>query len=237
MLFGLDLGTSSVKALLLGENGEALGEGSASYPVRSPRSGWAESSPEDWWNAVVEATRAAVGQRGAEVTALGLSGQMHGVVLTDGRGRPSRPAVLWADTRSGEQLSAYRGLDEDARGRLANPPAVGMAGPSLLWLRGHEPGAYTSARWALQPKDWLRLRLTGEAAAEPSDASATLLYDLETDAWSGPAVEALGLRLDFLAPLVPSEAEAGRLLAGAAESFGLPAGLPVAAGGGGTGGA
>src|SRR3712207_4195563 len=107
MLFGLDLGTSSAKALLLDENGEALGEGSASYPVRSPRSGWAESSPEDWWNAVVEAKRAAVGQRGAEVTAIGLSGQMHGVVLTDDRGRPPRPAILWADTRSGERSEEH----------------------------------------------------------------------------------------------------------------------------------
>ena len=230
MLFGLDLGTSSVKALLLGENGEALGEGSASYPVRSPRSGWAESSPEDWWNAAVEATRAAVGQRGAEVTAIGLSGQMHGVVLTDDGGRPSRPAILWADTRSGEQLSAYRGLDEDARGRLANPPAVGMAGPSLLWLRDREPEAYASARWALQPKDWLRLRLTGEAAAEPSDASATLLYDLRHDDWDHPVVETLGLRPSLLAPLVASADVAGTLTREAAESLGLRAGLPVAAG-------
>src|SRR3712207_3952769 len=155
MLLGLDLGTSSVKALLLDENGDALVERSAFYPVRSPRAGWAESSPEDWWSAVAEATRAAVGQRGADVTAIGLSGQMHGVVLADDLGRPLRSAVLWADTRSGEQLFAYRGLDEDARGRLANPPAVGMAGPSLLWLRDREPEVYASARWALQPKDWL----------------------------------------------------------------------------------
>src|SRR5215210_6323037 len=115
MLLGLDLGTGSVKALLMAEDGATLGEGSASYPVRSPRPGWTESSPEDWWNAVADATRAAVGPRGAEVASIGLSGQMHGVVLADARGRPLRPAVLWADTRSGEQLAAYRALDEDAR--------------------------------------------------------------------------------------------------------------------------
>ena len=230
MLLGLDLGTGSVKAVLLGEDDDPLGEGSASYPILSPQPGWAESSPDDWWRAVVEATKAAVGQRGARVAALGLSGQMHGVVLADDRGGPLRPAVLWADTRSSELLAAYRGLDEDARRRLGNPPAVGMAGPSLLWLREHEPGVYASARWALQAKDWLRLRLTGEVAAEPSDASATLLYDLESDDWAYPVVEALGLRPDLLAPLVASAAVAGTLAREAAGDLGLRAGLPVAAG-------
>jgi len=230
VLLGLDLGTSSVKALLLGEDGAPLGEGSASYPILSPQPGWAESSPDDWWRAVVEAAKTAVGQRGAQVAALGLSGQMHGVVLADDRGGPLRPAVLWADTRSSELLAAYRRLDEDARRRLANPPAVGMAGPSLLWLREHEPGEYASARWALQAKDWLRLRLTGEVAAEPSDASATLLYDLASDDWAYPVVEALGLRPDLLAPLVASADVAGTLAREAAGDLGLRPGLPVAAG-------
>jgi xylulokinase len=230
MLLGLDLGTSSVKALLLAENGAVLGEGSASYAVRAPRPGWAESSPEDWWAAVLEATRAAVGRRGAEVTALGLSGQMHGVVLADELGLPLRPAVLWADARSGRELAAYRGLDEDLGRRLANPPAVGMAGPSLLWLRDQEPNAYTSARWALQPKDWLRMRMTGEAATEPSDASATLLYDLLADDWSYTTAEELGLRAELLAPLVSSACVVGTLKGAAAGELGLRERLPVAAG-------
>jgi xylulokinase len=230
VLLGIDLGTSSVKALLLGEDGYSVGEGSASYPVRSPRPGWAESSPEDWWNAVVEAAKTAVGKRATQVTALGLSGQMHGVVLADDRGRPLRPAVLWADARSGDQLLAYRKLDKDARRKLANPPAVGMAGPSLLWLRDHEPGMYASARWALQPKDWLRLRLTGEVATEASDASATLLYDLRSDGWDYPVVETLGLRPGLLAPLVASANVAGTLTREVAGRLGVRAGLPVAAG-------
>ncbi len=230
MFLGLDLGTSSVKALLLAESGAALGEGSAPYSVRAPRPGWAESSPEDWWTAVLEAADAAVDRRGAGVKALGLSGQMHGVVLTDGLGRPLRPAILWADARSGAELAAYRGLDGDLRRRLANPPAVGMAGPSLLWLRDHEPDDYASARWALQPKDWLRMRLTGEVAAEPSDASATLLYDLIADEWSHAAVEALGLRAGLLAALIPSASVAGPLTTEAAGALGLRKGLPVAAG-------
>ncbi|CAA9420886.1 MAG: Putative xylulose kinase [uncultured Rubrobacteraceae bacterium] len=230
MLLGLDLGTGSVKTLLLAGDGAVLGEGSASYPVRSTRPGWAESRPEDWWESVVAATGSAVGGRGAEVTALGLSGQMHGVVLSDEGGRPLRPAVLWADSRSGGELEAYRGLDRELRRLLANPPAVGMAGPSLLWLRRNEPDVYGAARWALQPKDWLRLRLTGEAASEPSDASATLLYDLVSDRWAYPVVEALGLRPDLLAPLVPSGGVAGGLARFAAAGLGLRAGVPVAAG-------
>ena len=230
MLLGLDLGTSSAKALLLGEDGCATSESSASYHVRSPHPGWAETFPGDWWDAVVEATKNAVGRCGARVTALGLSGQMHGVVLADDGGNPLRSAVLWADARSVEQLVAYRRLDEDARRRLANPPAVGMAGPSLLWLRDHESDVYASARWALQPKDWLRLRLTGEVAAEPSDASATLLYDLEYDRWDYPVVEALGLRPGLLAPLLASADVAGALTREAAGRLGLRAGLPVAAG-------
>src|SRR5918993_2731390 len=230
MLLGLDLGTSSVKALLMAEGGAILGEGSSSYAVRAPRPGWAESTPEDWWAAVLEATDAAVGWRGPKVTALGLSGQMHGVVLVDEVGLPLRPAVLWADARSGAELAAYRGLDEDLGRRLANPPAVGMAGPSLLWLRDHEPDAYASARWTLQSKDWLRMRMTGEAVTEPSDASATLLYDLLADDWAYGVLENLGLRMELLAPLVSSASVAGMLEGEAAGELGLREGLPVAAG-------
>src|ERR687889_1237677 len=224
MLLCLDLGTSSVKALLMAEDGAILGEGSASYAVRAPRPGWAESTPEDWWAAVLEATGAAVGRRGAEVTAVGLPGQMHGVVLVDELGLPLRPAIIWADARSDAELAAYRRLDEDLGRRLANPPAVGMAGPSLLWLRDQEPDAYTSARWALQPKDWLRMRLTGEAATEPSDASATLLYDILADDWSYAAAEELGIRGELLAPLVPSASVAGTLGGEAAGELGLQEG-------------
>ncbi len=234
MLLGLDLGTGSVKALLLEEDGTPRGEGSASYSVDSPRPGWAETSPEAWWTASAEAVHGAIGGHGQDVTAIGLSGQMHGVVLTDESGKPLRPAVLWADTRSTEQLSAYRGLDDADLRRLANPPATGMAGPTLLWLRDNEPGVYSSARWALQPKDWLRLRLTGQISTEPSDASATLLYDLFADDWDYKVIETLGLRGELLAPLTDSWEAAGVLTPEAARRLGLKNGLPVAAGAGDT---
>ena len=234
MLLGLDLGTASAKAVLVDEGGAVLGEGAAPYAVRSPRPGWAESDPGDWWRACTAAVRAAVGERGSEVRGLGLSGQMHGVVLSGAGGEPLRPAVLWADARSEEELGAYRALGPGLLRTLANPPAAGMAGPSLVWLRENEPASYRAARWALQPKDWLRLRLTGEAGAEPSDASATLLYDPVADGWAWPVVEALGLRGELLAGISPSGAVAGTLVAGAAAAMGLPSGLPVAAGAGDT---
>ncbi len=231
MLLGLDLGTGSVKALLISPEGVNVGGGSAPYSVLAPRPGWAETDPNSWWDAVERAVREAVGGRGSEVTAIGLSGQMHGVVLADANGEPLRPAVLWADVRSARELELYGELDRGALLRLANPLATGMAGPSLLWLREHEPSLYSSARWALQPKDWLRMRLTGEVHSEPSDASATLLYDVQGDRWDGEVVEALGLRADLLAPIAPSASVGGSLTEEAAGALGLRPGVPVAAGG------
>jgi xylulokinase len=162
--------------------------------------------------------------------AIALSGQMHGVVIVDASRKPLYPAILWADTRSTQMLHAYHSLDADIRKRLGNPIAAGMAGSTLLWLREHEPTVYAQARWVLQPKDWLRLQLTGEVATEPSDASGTLLYDVVSDDWAWDVLEALNLRSDWLPKIVPSSASAGSLTATASEHLGLPVGLPVIAG-------
>ncbi|RDI94610.1 xylulokinase [Meiothermus sp. QL-1] len=230
MFLGIDLGTSSCKALLLSPEGEVLAEAQEGYAVQAPQPGWAESDPEDWWQAVGRAVRRVVERHAGEVQALGLSGQMHGVVLADAEGRPLRPAILWADTRATQELEALEALPAAQQHRLANPLAVGMAAPSLLWVKKHEPSVYQKARWALQPKDWLRFRLTQKAASEPSDASGTLLYDLAGDTWDLEVVEDLGLRPELLPPLMPSGAVAGHLTPPSAEQLGLPAGLPVAAG-------
>jgi xylulokinase len=234
MLLGVDLGTSSAKALLLDEDGTVRGEGAAGYEVVAPRAGWAESAPSDWEDATIEAVRQAVAGLGDAVSGVGLCGQMHGLVLCDDEGTPARPAIIWADGRSRIQLDAYRELDGSLRRVLRNPPATGMAGPSLLWLLEHEPEAYGRARWALQPKDWLRLRLTGTAATEPSDASATLLYDFESDGWAERVCAALGLRTTLLAPLQESATVAGQPTPAAADRLGLRRGIPLAAGGGDT---
>ena len=230
MFLGIDLGTSSLKALVLDVDGSIVGTGSATYPMATPQPGWAESDPEDWWQAAGKAVHEAAGQHASEVAAVGLCGQMHGVVLSDDAGRPLRPAILWADGRSRRQLEAYQALSGALRRKLANPPAAGMAGPTLLWLRDNERHLYRQAHWALQPKDWLRLRLIHEAATEPSDASATLLYDLTTDYWAKDVIDELDLRLDFLAPIRESAEICGVLLAPAAAHLGIRPNVPVIGG-------
>jgi xylulokinase len=234
LLLGIDVGTSSAKAVLMDPDGTVHGEASEQYTVQTPQAGWAESAPRDWWAAVRTAVRRAAAGAQRPVVGIGVVGQMHGVVLADASGEALRPAILWADTRAEPQLQRFVELGPGALARLANPVVTGMAGATLLWLRDHEPDTYAAARWALQPKDWLRLRLTGRVVAEPSDASATLLYDLPADDWAWPLVDRLGLRSELLAPLVPSAQVAGTLHATVAAELGLPPGLPVAAGAGDT---
>lgn len=236
MLLGLDLGTGSLKALLLDQAAQVLAEASAAYPVLVPRPGWAESDPEGWWQAAADAVAQLRARLGGAlpVGAIGLSGQMHSLVLCGRDAAPLGPAILWADTRSEGQLGAYRRLDPALLGRLGNPLVPGMTGPSLLWLRDHRPDLYAQARAALQPKDWLGLRLTGQPCSDPSDASATLLYDLEADGWAPELLAALGLRPELLPEVRPSGGLRGVLTAAAGRHLGLPAGLPVAVGAGDT---
>ncbi|XGV99196.1 MAG: xylulokinase [Leptolyngbya sp. BL-A-14] len=230
MLLGIDLGTGSAKALLLAIDGTVVAEASSPYGVQAPTPGWAETDPAEWWKAVAIAVKTVLQNQDDRVTAIGLSGQMHGVVLTDENGEPLRPAILWADTRSSLELERYRALNPLLQKQLANPITTGMAGATLLWLQTHEPESYRNARWALQPKDWLRFYLTGDVAAEPSDASGTLLYDLNADSWAIDVLDALHLRHDWLPNLVPSTSIAGTLTTTAATTLGLPPGLPVIAG-------
>jgi xylulokinase len=229
-VLGIDLGTSSVKALMLSPHGRSLAQTSAAYAVVTDRPGQAESDPEDWWRATVTAVRECVALAGRRPGVIGLSGQMHGVVLSDRFGRPLRAAMLWPDLRAASHLAAYRRLPDAMVARLRNPLAPGMAGPMLLWLQTNEPGAFAAARWALQPKDWLRLRLTGIAAGEPSDASATLLYDVAADTWDESLVEALGLDRSMPPDLLPSAEAAGVLTSAAGDALGLSPGTPVVAG-------
>lgn len=234
-LLGIDLGTSSVKAAVTDEGAAVLAESVRPYPVAHPHQGWSESAPEDWWRAVVEAVREAVAGAGRSVAAIGLSGQMHGVVLAGADGRAVRPAVLWSDARAAAQVEAYRALPAWDRLRLANPLSPGMFGPIVAWLGRHEPRAVDAARWALSPKDWIRLRLTGVAATDPSDASATLLYDVPGDRWGDDIAAAVGVPPRLLPPITASAAtNAGTLAAAPAGELGLPPGIPVAAGGGDT---
>jgi len=230
-LLGIDLGTSGVKVLVLDTEGKTLSVTKAGYEVMAPQPGWAESDPYSWWRATVTAVQAAVAQLPqVEITSIGLSGQMHGVVLTDTQGRPTRDALLWADTRAEEELKRFSALPPALSQQLANPLVPGMAGPLLCWVADHEPSVYQATRWALQPKDWLRLCLTDSVAADPSDASATLLYDLRGDRWADEVISALDLRRELFAPLSPSGAIAGTLSVRAAQELGLSPGSLVATG-------
>jgi xylulokinase len=230
VFLGIDLGTSSLKALVLDVDGSIVGTGSAAYPLLTPQPGWAEAEPEDWWAAAATGVREATAGHAAEIAAIGLAGQMHGVVLSDEVGHALRPAIIWADGRSRRQVATYGELSADLRRMLANPPAAGMAGPTLLWLKEHDRASYRAAQWALQAKDWLRLRMVHEAATEPSDASGTLLYDMTTDYWAKELLDELDLRLDFLAPIRESVEICGILTGPAAEHLGVRPNLPVVGG-------
>jgi xylulokinase len=232
-VLGIDLGTSQVKVLCLGLDGSSpprctvLGQGTAGYPVTAPREGWAESDPELWWRAVRQAIRQAAP---AEVAAIALTGQMHGVVLCSERHVVPRPAILWLDRRAEAAAASFLDLNAAQRAALANVPRPGAAGPILLWLRSHESSSYQSARWQFQPKDWLRFRMTGAAGTDPSDASGTLLYDVPGSAWASGVISALGLRPSLFPPVREPASVAGVLLPDAALDLGLPAGVPVVTG-------
>jgi xylulokinase len=230
MLLGLDIGTSSAKAVLLDENGRTAAEASAAYAVDAPRPGWAETAAEKWWQAIVEAAHRLPRELRAQVRGIGLSGQMHSVVLADARGTALRPAILWLDNRSADCLQRYPAGSEL---RTGNPISAGMTGPTLLWLAAHEKETLRAARWALQPKDWLRLRLTDIAATEPSDSTGTLLADHYGN-WDDILIDALGIARQLLPPVIGSAQESGHLTKAAAQALDLPPGIPIAGGAGDT---
>jgi xylulokinase len=229
---GIDLGTSQVKALVTSPGGEILGRGRAGYRVVSPGEGLAETDPAEWWPATAAAVREALADAGAdiEIAAVGVDGQMHGVVLAGDDGNAVRPAILWLDRRAGAEAARYGELPAELTRPLGNQASAGMAGPMLGWLAAHEPDVLRRARWALQPKDWLRMRLTGLAATDPTDASGTLLFDLARDVWADGVIDALGLPAGKLPPVLGSTEVAGQLLPGPAGELGLTPGTPVAAG-------
>ncbi len=232
LILGLDLGTSSIKALLLDVRGVVISVGRSAYPIDNPRPGWAEQDPETWWNATRKAVSQATARYNpADIVGIGISGQMHGMVLVKRDGKPVYPAVIWADRRSEGLIAEFRArLSPDELEQLANPIVVGFTGPTLFWFQKYQPQLLRDADWVMQPKDWLRLRLTNTAFAEKSDASATLLFDVRRRVWAKDIITALGLPLQlFLDPLDSGDC-AGALTRQTADALGLRTGTPVAAG-------
>jgi xylulokinase len=231
-LLGIDLGTSSVKAVVIDENADVIGLGQHEYPIQSPQSGWAEQNPQIWWEAVVIAVRQAVSRAGVPISTIGLSGQMHGIVLIDSDAQAVGSAIIWADQRSTAEVDEI--ITRIGRERIVHiagtAPATGFMASTLLWLLHHDPSRFDRAAACLLPKDYIRLRLTGNAAAEVSDASATALFDIRARQWSDEIVSELGLPRHLLPLLLESSALAGQLQSTAAEALGLPSGIPVVAG-------
>jgi len=235
---GIDVGTSGTKALVMDARGRVLSTATGTHGISAPRPGWSEQNPDDWWASTVHAVRAAVMKAkidARQVAGIGLSGQMHGLVITDGAGRPLRPSIIWNDQRTGPQAKEI----EDAVGGkrklidlVGNVAMTSFTLTKLLWVRRHEPRVYEKIKHMLLPKDYVRLCLTGEYMGEVSDMSGTLILDQKTRNWSDRIISIFQLDRDILPPVVESHQVAGRLTSSAAEALGLAEGVPVVGGGG-----
>ncbi len=233
---GVDVGTSGVKAVLVERRGAVVAAATVAQPLATPQPGWAEQDPERWWKASAAAIRQVVRAAGlpaSDIAAVGLSGQMHSSVFLDRENHVIRPALLWCDGRTTEQcrqVTAKVGEDRLAAW-CSNPCLEGFTLPKVLWLRKHEPAAFRRLAKVVLAKDYVRLRLTGVLATEPSDASATLMYDTANLRWSRPLMSAVRLPMALLPDVGGSTELLGRVTPAAAKATGLLAGTPVAGGG------
>lgn len=232
MYIGIDLGTSGVKVILLSEAGEVVAAHSESLSVSRPHSLWSEQDPEHWWQATDRAMRALGAERSLSgVKAIGLAGQMHGATLLDSKQRVLRPAILWNDGRSGEECALLESNVEEARAITGNLMMPGFTAPKLLWVERHEPDIFSQINKVLLPKDYLRLRMTGEFASDMSDAAGTMWLDVAKRDWSDTMLDACRLSRQHMPELFEGSEIAGVLKRDVAESWNMPA-VPVVAGGG-----
>lgn len=235
LFLGLDIGTSGVKALLVDETGTCVASGHAPLALDTPQPGWAEQHPDDWWRATIHAIAAVQASRpDAHITAIGLSGQMHSSVFLDGDAQVVRPALLWCDGRTTaecEEIVQRAGGEAQLRDWVCNPALEGFTLPKVLWLRAHEPEAFARVRTVMLAKDFIRLRLTGRASTEPSDASGTLMFDPVRGGWQPELLRAMALSPSLLPPVGGSHAVHGEVTDAAARLTGLRAGTPVVGGG------
>jgi len=236
-LLGIDLGTQSVKAAVLDDQGRMRSAAQAEYPILTPRVGWAEQEPQAWWRATCHTTQEAIAGAGVgagEIAAVGLSGQMHGTVCIDREGNPVRPAIIWADGRSAAEVDEMRA--EIGRERLArltaNPLATGFMAATLRWLLRHESDTLWRTASVLLPKDYIRLRLTRQIATDVTDAASTLLFDVAGRRWSDEMVSLVGIDPALLPRVVESHEVCGTVTRHASRDTGIPVHAPVVAGGG-----
>jgi xylulokinase len=235
---GIDVGTGGTRAVLIDGAGQIVASETIEHvPFASPQTGWAEQDPDDWWRAAVAAIRAVLSHDNItpdSISAVGLSGQMHGAVLLDADDKLLRPSIIWCDQRSEaqcqqltEQIGASRLIE-----LTCNPALTGFTLPKILWVKDHEPEHWRRLRSLLLPKDYVRLRLTGDKAIDVADASGTLLLDVSARQWSREMLDAAGINDNVLPRLFESHEITGSVSQSAAELTGLRAGTPVVAGAG-----
>ena len=237
-LLGIDVGTGGTRALVIGGDGRVLGTGMSDHaPFVSPQPGWAEQSPEDWWRASLVAVRAALTGSGIDphtITAIGLSGQMHGAVLLDGDLRVVRPAIIWCDQRTGaecEWLNCTIGA-ESLLTHTCNPALTNFTLTKLLWVRAQEPDAWRRVRHVLLPKDYVRLRLSRSLAMDVTDASGTLMFDVARRQWSRAILDGVGIDPALLPQVFESAEVSSHVSEEGASASGLAQGTPIVGGAG-----
>jgi xylulokinase len=234
---GLDVGTSGTKAVLIDSDGALRASVSEGYPLHIPRPLWSEQEPDDWWQAATSAIRRAVDEAKVEptdVAAVGLTGQMHGLVLLDGAGQVIRRAILWNDQRTAaqcERITNQIGPDELLR-RLGNPVLPGFTAPKIAWVRDEEPEAFARARHVLLPKDFVRFKLTGEHACDVSDASGTALFNVRERKWDTELLDELDIPRAWMPSVFESPEVSAVISSEGSVATGLAAGTPVIAGAG-----
>ena len=236
-LIGIDLGTSGTKTVLFDRNGEAAASATVEYPMYQEKNGWAEQEPADWWNAAAGTIRTVVAESGvepADIKGVGISGQMHGLVMLDAGGQVLRRSIIWCDQRTAaeceeitEKVGAQRLIEI-----TANPALTGFTASKILWVRRHEPETYQKCAHILLPKDYVRYMLTGDFATEVSDASGMQLLDVPNRCWSREVLEKLDIDEGLLAKVYESPEVTGSITAEAARLTGLKAGTPVVGGAG-----
>ncbi len=237
-LLGIDVGTGGTRAVVIDERGSVIGSATAEHaPFASPQTGWAEQDPRDWWRATAEAVREVLAQPGVSadsIACIGFSGQMHGAVLLDKDREVLRPALIWCDQRTHPQCRAITEKLGPARliELTSNPALTAFTLPKMLWVRDQEPDLWRRARSVLLPKDYVRLRLTGELATDVADASGTLLFDVAGRRWSNEMLSAIGIDETILPAVFESSEITGRVSADGAAETGLFEGTPVVAGAG-----
>lgn len=236
-LLGIDVSTTATKALLMNQAGDVVAVATKEYGFDTPHPLWSEQDPALWWHGAITSIRDVITQSGidpAAVAGIGLTGQMHGLVLLDETGRVLRPSILWNDQRTAAQCDEIRARLGKAKliEYTGNDALTGFTAPKILWVRDHEPDVYARIRHILLPKDFVRYQLTGQPGMDVADGAGTLLIDLRQRTWSNDVLTALEIEPSWLPPLFEGPQITGYLTADAASAIGLPAGIPVMAGGG-----